>query len=183
MLERLRLRNDVVARLLAANTDAGENVSKDRIDDMPEGDCPAICVYTLDESGDNVSESRAPIFKSEITLQIDVAVAATEGWGVKLDAICEQIETALLHSPAFLAEFERVASYNTRITQRPGGEVAVAIASIQLGLVYSNAFWPVVPDHFATAGVQIDAINPHDANIAETGPDGVIEAELELELE
>lgn len=183
MLERLRLRNDVVARLLAANTDAGQNVTKDRIDQVPESDCPAICVYTLDESGDSVSEGRAPIFKSEITLQIDVAVAASDDWGVRLDGICEQIEKALLYSPAFLAEFERVASYNTRITQRPGGEVAVAIASIQIGLVYSNAFWPVVTDQFASAGVKIDAINPHDANRADKGPDGVVEAELELELE
>ena len=183
MLERLRLRNDVVARLLAANTDAGQNVYKDRIDQVPEDKCPSICVYTLDESGENETQGRQPIFKSEITLQIDIAVAAKSDWGVNLDTVCEQVEAALLQSPDFLAEFERVTSYRTRITQRPGGELVVAIASIQIGLIYSNIFAPTISDEFLSAGVVVDAINPHDKNLGEKGPDGVLEAELELELE
>ena len=183
MLERLRLRNDVVARLVAANTIAGSSVTKDHVDPLAEDECPALGVYTLDENGENETEGRLPIFKSEITLQIDASVAATADWGDRLDNLCEEVEEALLRSPEFLSEFERVTSYRTKITQRPGGEVTVAIASMQIGLIYSNAFEPVVPDAFTNVGIKVDAINPHDANLGDAGPDGVLEGELELELE
>lgn len=191
MLERQRIRNDVMQRLLDANTAAGENVFRARVTPPDEDELPALCVYTPDERGASERGSQHPMFDTTLTLQVDALVMHADGYDDKLDALCEELEAALLQSPDFVSQFERIASYNTTTSFHDGGEVPVAAAIITIDLVFTNEFPPLVGDDLETTHIDVDAIDPADPNTGnegeengyaggQPGPDGRTEASIDI---
>lgn len=159
ILERTRLRKDVVARLKAANTAAGDNIFKSRATDIPLAQLPAISVYTLSEVGDGVG-NHTPQFNTNLTLQLDVVITATEDdWDDVLDALCKEAVDTLLCNPEFVKEFSRVSSFSTSVQFKDGGDTPVAIATITIGLIYDSVFEPKIEDELQV--VHLDVV---DAN-------------------
>ncbi|MEH6477977.1 MAG: hypothetical protein V7727_19960 [Sneathiella sp.] len=160
MLERMRLRNDVIERLKAADTAVEDQVFRSRINPIPQKDCPAISVYTLSEIGSSDGAAHLPSFNVNLTLKLDVYVAASECWDDDLDDLCEQIEVALLQDPEFVKDFSEINSYSTNIQLSDGGELPVAIAAITIGLTYRNKFDPIIPDELKVTAIKTESDGP-----------------------
>ncbi|WP_299377292.1 hypothetical protein [uncultured Kiloniella sp.] len=170
MHERTRLRNDVVTRLKAANTVAGDDVYKSRVVSFEKDELPALSIFTLEQQGSN-SGSHTPVFDDEITLQIDAYVATNDGWDDQLDIICEQVEDALLKDPEFVKQFSTIKSLSTNIAFSDEGETTIATAVIKIGLKFTSEYHPVITDDLEGIDVQV------------TSPPGIASMKIEIDTE
>ncbi len=157
MHERTRLRNDVVARLKAADTAAGTSVHKSRAASFQTDELPALSVFTLSQQGSNGGH-HIPAFDDEITLQIDVYVGTNTHWDDQLDSLCKQVEDALLKDPEFVKQFSTVSSLNTDMAVNDEGEITLGMALIKIGLKFISEYHPIIPDDLE--GIDIQATTP-----------------------
>lgn len=177
MLERARIRADALARLLAADTAAGEHVFASRVTPYLIKDLPALCVYTLSDRGTSGDAAQVPEFATITTLTVEARVAHEDGWDDALDSLCEEVEAALLEAGDFVGQFDRVAAFNTAVSFDDGGEHPLALAVMTFDLAYTMTYAPRVTDALEAVGLRVDVIDPAaDPNISYPGPDGRIEA-------
>lgn len=183
MLERARIRQDAKARLEDANTAAGVRVFASRVTPYGHKELPALAVYTLSDRGTSGDAAQVPEFATVTTLTVEARVAHEEGWDDALDALCEQVEGALLEDAAFVAQFDKVAAFNTSVTFEDGGEHPLALAVMTFDLAYTVAYQPRVSDALEAVSIGVDAIDPADPNLQTPGPDGRVEARAEWPIE
>jgi hypothetical protein len=182
MLERTRLRTDVITRL-KGNTSAGDNVFDSRVTGLSKEKLPALNITTPAESGTSDRATTYPDFETELTLEITVHISQADGWAGELDNLCEEVVSLLLTAPDFVDKYSRIASYRTEVIASDGGENPLIVAAIRIGLYYHEYFEPVIGDDLATVHIDVDAIDPSDPNLSSRGPDEVIEASIDVILE
>ncbi|MEP3245106.1 MAG: hypothetical protein ABJN40_13170 [Sneathiella sp.] len=166
MLERTRTRKSVIARLLAANTDAAGRVKDSVVNNVAAEECPLLSVYTLTQNGDG-DASHLPAFDTNLNLKIDAYVVASEDWSDRLDNLCEQVEATLLRNPDFVKEYSGFTSYSTNIQLESDGEKPVASAAIQIGLRFRQEFEPIIPDNLKTTDITV--VDMHGNTRMKTG--------------
>lgn len=192
MLERRRIREQVVTLLGAASGLAGVGIYDSLVTSLEPEETPAVCVYTPAESWEsNGSNNGMPFFKVSTTLSVEAYVSASDEWASKLDDLIERAEAALFTNPDFVSGFNRIASASMSVSIVEGGEKPVAVAKHQYTLEYGWVFDPVVEDELTTVDIKIDAIDPAaDPNTGNAGyaggypgPDGRIEGHTSVTFE
>lgn len=154
MHERTKIRQIAIG-LLEGHTNAENKVFDSRVIPWDAEDLPGISVYTSSQRGTGYAASPTPNFDTQLTLNLEVAVAATDDWSEKLDDICEQIENRLLENQLFIGLFSHVPNFNTIISYQAEGEEPVASALISLDLAFDWVYEPTVPDDFLLMGFDI----------------------------
>lgn len=152
MHERAKIRK-IVMELLKGQTDAKDRVYDSRVIPWDADDLPGLSVYTSAQRGTGYTASPTPNFDMQLTLNIEIAVAAVDGWAAKLDDICEQIESRLLENQLFIRLFSHVSNFNTDINWSCEGERPIASALMSLDLAFDWMFEPTVPDDFLNLGL------------------------------
>lgn len=154
MHERTKLRK-IVMGLLKGETDAKERVYDSRVIPWDADDLPGISVYTSAQRGSGYTVSPTPNFDMQLTLNIEVAVAAVDGWAEKLDDICEKVETRLLENQLFIKLFTYVPGFNTSLDYHHEGDRPIASALMSLDLAFNWFYEPTVPDDFLLMGLDV----------------------------
>lgn len=154
MHERTKLRQ-IVINLLKGETSAQDRVYDSRVIPWDIDGLPGLSVYTSAQRGTGYTASPTPNFDMQLTLNIEIAVAAVDGWAAKLDDICQQIEERLLENQLFIRLFTHVSNFNTDISYHAEGEKPVASALMSLDLAFDWMFEPTVPDDFLSLGLDV----------------------------
>lgn len=156
MLERQKLRAQVL-EILTGRTNAEDKVTSGRITLWDADNLPAINIVTPQERNSGLAASHIPAFDTVLTLNIEISVAATDGWDNELDDICEQVEDLLLKNPDFLKGYSEIGSYTTNLSYE-AGEMPIATAVMAFDLNYKQSFEPILEDKpFKTAHVKLPA--------------------------
>lgn len=154
MHERTKIRQ-IVINLLKGATYAQDRVCDSRVIPWDIDDLPGISVNTSAQRGTGYAASPTPNFDMQLTLNIEIDVAAVDGWAAKLDDICNQIENRLLENQPFIGLFSYVSNFNTDIKCSSEGEMPIASALMSLDLTFDWMFEPTVPDDFLSLGLDV----------------------------
>lgn len=179
MLKRAELRK-LIQRKLMNKTGAQERVYSALPFTTAAEDMPCILVYCTQENSATAAKHSAMY---ETTTSINIEVRVSEDYLTAedtLDEICEQVETLLLQDYELQTAVEAISAWNTQKGWEDGGDYSFCIAIITMQVEYKREIAPAVDGYYLQAKVDVDAINPHDPNLAATGPDGRIEASLDL---
>lgn len=180
----LRLRT--IATLEAAALVPAGHVHDSKVISHERVHLPAISVFTLFSRREGTPATHtAPQFDETITLTVEVAVDGETDPKVAatIDTLCEQIEEALLQSVTWLRGIQGIPATSTEIRLNSTGDKRTAGGAIAIEIVLGEIFEPVIADKLLSAGVGVDVIDPAaDPNVKSPGPDGRIEARLELEF-
>ena len=199
MLYRSQLRDEAVAALVAANTDAADRVFSPR--DWPtfSGLHPAILVKMAREQKNSLGRT-IPQFNTTAFLLISARVNGKNEGEVeeKLDRLCEQIENAILTSYPIVSQIQQFTHVDTQInitaeTRGHSGE-----AAIEIGLEFYECFDPItqspqqpVAEPLEAVDIHADTVHPFDPNGAydpaypaprTSGPDGRDEGRVRVEF-
>jgi hypothetical protein len=208
MLQRQIIREATVDQLYG-RTAAGPRVYPTPI--LPwrrERPLPAIGVYTLREGSESLGESGPFQLRQTLELAIEV-ITETEtppdvspearllvDAAAPLDALCEEIEAALLANRLWYQHFENVAGWESRqeLARVDESDRRTAAATITARVTFTCIHEPVIPDRFLRMHIDVDLIDPAaDPNTTGhpteppdgypggyPGPDGRIEARFDL---
>ena len=171
MLFRNQVR-DVAADLLkAANTIAGANVFKTRIQPVAKYEPPLLLVFSPHEKGNSLGPNNIPRFRSVLTLVIQAMVSSTkdDACGDQLDELCEQAADALLTSSEFLnipssqggRAIEEVKFLSTISSVTLNGDHFLGQAEIQIGLQYVDVYARRGGLPLSEVAVTVDAVNAY----------------------
>jgi hypothetical protein len=172
------VRQLTAAKLLAGGLMAGENVHVSRrvpLDDVT--DLPAVAVYTLSSRGERIADA-PPMFRHTADLTVELAFDATaacptdEPLDDVVDRQCDLVAVALLESAEWVAQFERVSSWDRTDQLINTGRRRMHLVQIRASVEYATIHEPIVTDDLATARVEID-LHPADGRI-EAGADIVV---------
>ena len=178
MIFRQRLRDGAIAMLKAANTLAGDQVSKEQAVPAPDYGLPLLAVYVPLEHKTSISEGGAPLFRATLTLHIEARVASADPVQVvsDLDALVDQAQIALLCNRDFMrSRPEWPIEYVTEIVVRTeidgSGETYIGKGLIALTITYRDEYRPALPDELQRIVMSVTpwAAPPKPA----TGPDPV----------
>lgn len=96
MHQRALIRQAIVSHLVSATTSAGARVFATRTTPFRKVELPAIAVYTLEETVDDISPDSAPReMQRTVTVAVHAALNGTETLDDDLDAISLQIEKVM----------------------------------------------------------------------------------------
>lgn len=182
MLERRRIREQVIEILGATDALAGVRVDDSPVTSYDIDELPALAIYTPAETWTSRGSS-APLFKCATTVSIEGYIAAVGGWAAKLDDLMEKAAEALFSDPEFVKGFSKIASASMSVGYFDEGAKPFATAKHQYVLEYEWEFEPVIPDNLITIKVGLDAVDPSDPNIKTPGPDGRNEGVVSVTLE
>ncbi|MBI3452938.1 MAG: hypothetical protein HY057_08985 [Rhodospirillales bacterium] len=184
MLARTEIRASAVARLKAAATAAEQRVFAGRSTPLTLKRFPALLVHTPSENGASIAESGAPKFRNTLRLTVEafVTAPADDVLADALDALCEQVETALLGNAIWVSQFEQVGAFSTETDIGSDGERRIAAAKMNFDLVYAVVYAPVIDDDLGRVAIRVDTIDPADPNRIRPGPDGRIEAGIDIDV-
>lgn len=184
-ITRKGLREQVKA-LLLGKTQAEERVYAARSIPVRNPALPCALVYVMSIRRQRRGLGSPPMFYAVVSLGIELVVDGTadEAMDDLLDTMQREVETALLCDPEFVAQFETVDTANVEIAlaEPQNGQRRHAAARVSLELAYHEQFDPVVADTFSTVHIDVDAVEPFDKNRGPSGPDGRIEAALDVTL-
>lgn len=192
MHERRRIREAVVAQFIAKAIVPAGRVYDSRVYPVAANACPALNVFTPSQPGKNERKAfHLPNFEYDLSVRVDIHVAARESWAAGADDIAAAVEAAMMQDAAFIKALgvSGFSWHNTTIQASGDGEDAVATVMIDFGLSFSWDYEPVISDAFEGVDIDVDAIDPADANTGNEGepggyaggspgPDGRIEARL-----
>jgi len=119
----------------------------------------------------------------ETTLTIVVEVRVCEEFktsAATVDLISEAVEDLVLSNELFQSEIESVSGLATQTAQEDGGKIPFSIAIITITVEYKREVIANPDGYYLAATVNVDAIDPSDPNRASPGPDGRIEATLDV---
>lgn len=179
------IRDDVKARLIAADTVAEARVYVERVlplspdeltispDDVTAG--PVISFYTPVERHERVGPS--PTYKTTLTCRVDCAATASdeETLAALLDALIAQIEGALFAS-SFRDQFDRLDGIETRsgggTSQMEDGSRLFALSQTTFVCEYMSQFVPVESrPTFASAHIDFDFDTDGDIDVESVVPE------------
>lgn len=153
MIFRQTLRDTAIAMLKAANTLAGDQVSKEQAAPSPEAGLPLLAVYVPLEHKTSISEGGDPLFRAALTLHIEARVANADPVQVvtDLDTLVDQAQVALLSNPDFLRRrpgwwVEYVTEIVVRTEVDGSGETYIGKGLIALTITYRDEYKPMLPD-------------------------------------
>jgi hypothetical protein len=175
----MRLRK-LVQRLLVNKTLAGARVYDSLPYAVDHDDCPCLLIYTSREQASAPGRHTVTL---STTLSIDIEIRVSGNYHELQDQIDSIEETALdliLGSEEFQNEIESVSGITTNMSVEDGSKFAFALAILSIQVEYKKDILPRPDGQFLSARINVDAINPHDPNLAATGPDGRIEATVDL---
>jgi len=189
MLERRRIREQVIEILGATASLAGVRVDDSPVTSYEIEELPALAIYTPAETWTSRGSS-APLFKCATTVSIEGYIAAVDGWAADLDDLMEKAAEALFSDPEFVKGFSKIASASMSVGYFDEGAKPFATAKHQYVLEYEWEFEPVVSDDLTTVKIELDAIDVADPNTGNDGyaggspgPDGRIEGVVGITLE
>ncbi len=133
-LSRAGLRALAVAGLLGARTLAGRRVYSDHAQPMEIEELPALLVATPAERKDTAGLG-APQFSTVMTLAIMARVAGPSEQATEalLDQLIEQVQAAILCTPAVVEPIERFEFVETLSVVSAEGEQMIGEATIMFG--------------------------------------------------
>jgi hypothetical protein len=153
MIFRQVLRDDAIAMLKAANTLAGDQVSKEQAVPSPEAGLPLLAVYVPLEHKTSISEGGAPLFRAVLTLHIEARVANADPVQVvtDLDTLIDQAQIGLLCNPDFMRSrpawpIEYVSEIVVRTEIDGSGETYIGKGLIALTVTYRDEYPPLLPN-------------------------------------
>lgn len=194
--DRKAFRLDVISRLMG-KTSVGTNVLKSRTIPIPDDVLSAIVVSTKNEREELVSNGSEPSFKATLTIVIECIVAETASGDHDdlADDLADEVSTVLFKDPDWVKQFEKISAINTVNQYYMDGDRLMASAEMSVDVEYTTRYEPVVTDDFVTMKINMDAIDPADANEHEAdgtwpegyggqpGPDKRIEVAATLTME
>lgn len=179
MLKRTKLRQHI-KHLLLNKTDARHRVYDSLPFPVDAEDCPCILIYTPEDRATSRAKHLA-IIEATMTINIEVRCAGQFGETSELlDNIIEQIEDLVLSDETFQSEIEGITSINAQTAHEAIKENTFSIAILSISVDYKRNIEPKPDGHYLFASVEVDAIQPNDPNLGVTGPDGRIEAVLDV---
>ncbi len=147
---------------------------------------PALSVFTLATRGEGESALQtAPEFDTRITLTIEVGLdgASDKTVAAEADQLCERVTEVLLCSPRWLQKVQGVPSYASEVKLNAQTDRRTAGGTVTFELAIHEVFEPVIADELRSVHIDVDVIDPAaDPNIKYPGPDGRIEARLDIAL-
>lgn len=155
--QRKLIRQAIVARLLAANTAAGDRVSSTRIDPIKKTRLPAISVYCLTEPvTSRASDSSIREIVRNARFEVVAKVRHTDGLPAAdaLDDIAEEIENAMSLDETFAgaAADSSLESTDIEIPDDGGPDPLIGIAVLTYSVIYYTSPVDGAADTFVTAG-------------------------------
>jgi hypothetical protein len=132
MINTKTIRNNTVTALLG-QTAAGNNVIAAKITPTMVANLPVVCVFTPSSQSEGL-DHRNPAFRRAVSLQIEVAAAATSGWADVVDDIVYDIKTTLFTDATWLADMANIASYTEEQTLEADGEMPIAMSTLTINL-------------------------------------------------
>jgi hypothetical protein len=147
------LRDGAIAMLKAADTLAGDRVSKEPAVPTPADGLPILAVFIPAEHKTSVSQGGAPLFSAALTLHVEARVANADPVKVvsDLDALIDQAQIALLCNPDFMRTSKAwPIEYVTEIIVRSqidgDGETFIGKGFVSLTVTYRDEYQPALPD-------------------------------------
>lgn len=172
-----QIRLDVIARLKAAATAAGDRVDDNRSTPQPDrgGTFPALAVYTSSGSREALGPRSAGVFMRTERIQVDGWVTGETDAELAraLDELEDQVHQALLGDDEWVNQFEEVG----RVTSERGQETSGARRLGAMVVVY-EVKWR---ERWTTAVESSLRLVHVDVDLAP--PDGTLEAQARVELE
>lgn len=175
-ITRKGIRHDVIARLKAANTTAGDRVFGPRTTKIPDELLPALLVYCQTGDGKNVSGD-APILRwgQELAVECVVSGESDEAMGDALDDLADAVEDVLLCDPVFVAMFEKIPGVRFDMAFDDAGRRRMSAAKVAFSLEFCRVYEPRIDDEPDLVTVAIKA---------DTMPtDGAFEAVATIDLD
>lgn len=136
MHARRQIRDAVVA-LLTGLTTTGSRCHTGRTRPLAKDHAPTLLVYTFEETSDDDVMSRPAKIARSLMLAVEGRVTASDPPDDTLDAIAEEVETALGVNPTFgLAGVKNTRLTATRITTESPGERHVGEIRLEFTVEY-----------------------------------------------
>lgn len=148
---------------------------------------PAVIVYTPSKSGEATATGSR--LRETVTLRIECHVGtpanATEATADALveaarDALVYAVESVLLGSQTFRRQFSRLSRRSDNAGRDPESEQRQAIGVVEIHGTWEQIYDYPTTDDLELLHVVLDCIQPTSDGL--DGPDGFVEAELELDL-
>lgn len=179
MLKRTELR-ELVKSILMNKTLAGPRVYDSLPYPVDKDDCPCILIYTPTDNATSRAGHTA-LLESSLTIAIEVRVYEVFKTSARtLDHIVEAVEDLVLSNETFQSHIESVSSFNTQTGQEDGGQLPFSIAILSITVEYKREIIAKPDGYYLFATLDVDAIDPSDPNEATPGPDGRIEATIDV---
>lgn len=179
MLKRAEIRKAIIDQL-KNKTLAGERVYAGLPFATAEEDCPCVLVYTTQENC-TTRAKHVPLYETSLTIIVEARVTGDYASAEEvLDVLCEQIEARVLGEQKLRGMVEAITSVSTQKAWEDGGEYPLFVAMMSIVVEYKREFIADIQDEYLTASVKMDTIDPADPNLAAPGPDGRIEATVEV---
>ena len=137
MLERTRLRNNVIELLEKVSELDDIHIYKSHLTAIDAEVCPAICIDFPFWTRLLLSGSQSPDYITNLQLNIHIYVNVTQAnWADELKILCETVEQILLGQSPLLKEFSEAISCSTAMLWKPGTkpDIASAALTIEYGL-------------------------------------------------
>lgn len=120
-------------------------------------------------------------FRVDANVSVVIASATTAAdFDSQLDTLVSNVLTKLLTDPVWNTQFEYVKNINTKYGYVQAGETDLATAIITFDCQFVEIYDPAITAEWTKTHIDIDFISPFDPNLADIGPDGVIESTLEF---
>jgi hypothetical protein len=155
----------MAVQLLSGKTAAAERVFDSRLVSWAGEELPGISVTTPNERGTAKAASQIPAFETTLTLNVEMAVAETDGWAAKLDALCEEVTELIFASLTFHSRISRIAQYTVNFDYKADGEVGFVSAVLSFDVEYVQMYNP----RFDDSAIQLERV--HAALDEVTGAD------------
>lgn len=158
------IRQNVVARLVVAQTAAGDRVYNSRFNPLGDGELPCLNVLTLAENTDGQFDETRKIYKRNLDLVVEVAVSAALGPDADsvadLDDLCLQVEAVVLDDERHGQNADDTEYESTVIGNNGDGAVDIALARMTFEVIYhldDNDADPENLDDFLRAGIEMES--------------------------
>lgn len=135
--KRKTIRDAAVALLVAANTNVGSRVYANRVTSTWESELPAILVYTTDETATQRDMSSRTSLRT-LQLKIQIRVSANDTVDDDLDAIAEQVETAIRANVSISGTAQSTIYQSTEITLDSEGKTESGVAELNYEVKYTQ---------------------------------------------
>jgi hypothetical protein len=132
---RTEIRNAVAALLTV--TGAFTTVSKSRVHRAQDNELPAVLVYTLHEKSEPITLKR--MLNRQLSLVIEIRVAATHSLDDRIDALCLAAETAMAADPKLGLLIDDSILDSTQIGLNGEGDLRHGVALLTYGVTYRTA--------------------------------------------
>lgn len=169
------IKRALVAKLIAANTDAGAHVFVNRLRPLRDADLPAILVTFVRASGDRTLQEQIRR-QGEFLIRVLVKDRDADEPDTQSETILEQVEAALKADLYIGGAAEEIEQGDITAEGSDDLELVARSLSLSVRITWMQDVYSAAVDAFETANVQIDLASPRNdpANLHQ--PDGQIDA-------